>query len=133
MQSQQLLTESQIFKDKVPSGTESTEKPSKIVSEQRDESQDHGQNLTETYRIRPDSKSFILQVHEVLTRDNPKQTYAAGLLQCRLQVFGILRGTPRARSGGVKPVHVKDTSAAADRAGWRDERKARASIWFGHG
>lgn len=72
MQEQQLLTESQIFKNEELSATESTDNPSEEMSEQRDESQDHGQNLTETYRIRPDSKSFILQVQEVLTRDSTK-------------------------------------------------------------
>ena len=38
---QQLLTESQIFKDEQLSGTESTDNPSEEMSEQRDESQDH--------------------------------------------------------------------------------------------
>jgi Fic family protein len=69
VQSQQLLTESEIFKDEVPSGTESTDSPSQEMSERRDDSQNHGQNLTEKHSIKPVSKLFILQLHEVLTRD----------------------------------------------------------------
>ncbi len=70
MLSKQLLTESEIFKDEILSGNESTDNPSEEMSERRDDGQNHDQNLIETYRIRPDSKSFILQVREVLTRDN---------------------------------------------------------------
>ena len=40
------------------------------MSERRDDGQNHGQNLTETRCITPFSKSFILRVREVLTRDN---------------------------------------------------------------
>jgi hypothetical protein len=38
VQSQQLLTEGEIFKDEVTSGTESTDKPSEEMSERHDES-----------------------------------------------------------------------------------------------
>lgn len=72
MQSQQLLTESEIFKDEILSGTEGTDSPSQEMSEQRDNGQNHGQNLTETRCIKPVSKSFILRMHEVLTRDRPR-------------------------------------------------------------
>ena len=65
MQSQQLLAESEIFEDEVLSGTESTDNPSEEMSEQRD----HGQDLIETPSIKLFSKSLILRVHEVLTRD----------------------------------------------------------------
>lgn len=70
MQSQQLLTESEIFKDEVLSGTESTDRPSQEMSERSDYGQNHGQNLIETRCINPVSKSFILHLHEVLTRDS---------------------------------------------------------------
>jgi Fic family protein len=69
MQSQQLLTESEIFKDEVLSGTESTDRPSQEMSERSDYGRNHGQNLIETRCINPVSKSFILHLHEVLTRD----------------------------------------------------------------
>lgn len=45
MQSQQLLTESEIFKGEVRSGTESTDNPSQEMSERRDDGKDHGQHL----------------------------------------------------------------------------------------
>jgi hypothetical protein len=52
VQSQQLLTESEIFKDEALSGTESTDNPSEEMSERRDCGQDHGQNLIEIRRIK---------------------------------------------------------------------------------
>jgi hypothetical protein len=69
VQSNQLLTESEIFKDQVFSGTESTDNPSQEMSERRDDGKDHVQHLIQTHRIKLVSKSFILRVHEVLTRD----------------------------------------------------------------
>jgi hypothetical protein len=66
-----LLTESEILKDEVLSGTEGTDNPSQEMSERHDYGQNHGQNLIETRRIKLVSKSFILRVHEVLTRDKP--------------------------------------------------------------
>ena len=60
MQSQQLLTKNQIFQDEVPSGAESTDSPPQEMTEQRDDGQNHGQNLIETRRIKSVSKSFIL-------------------------------------------------------------------------
>jgi hypothetical protein len=70
VQSQDLLAESKIFKNEVLSGTESTHGPSQETTERRDDRQKHGQNLTETRCIKSVSKSFILQVHEVLMRHN---------------------------------------------------------------
>jgi hypothetical protein len=59
VQSKELLTESEIFEDEVLFGTESTDNPSEEMSERRDESEDHGQNLIETRRItRSPSHSF---------------------------------------------------------------------------
>jgi hypothetical protein len=71
VQREQLLTESEIFKDQVFSGTESIDNPSEEMSEQRD----HGQDLIETPSIELFSKSLILRVHEVLTRDSVMTTY----------------------------------------------------------
>ena len=51
MQSKQLLTESEIFKGEVRSGTESTDNPSLEMSERRDYSQNHDQNLIEIRRL----------------------------------------------------------------------------------
>jgi Fic family protein len=80
MQSQQLLTESEIFKDEVLSGTESTDRPSQEMSERSDYGQNHGQNLIETRCINPVSKSFILHLHEVLTRDSPIHAWKGNTL-----------------------------------------------------
>ena len=68
MQSQQLLTESEILKDEILSGPERTDSPSQEMSEQRNNGQNHGQNLIETPFIKPVSKSFILRLLEVSTR-----------------------------------------------------------------
>jgi hypothetical protein len=51
MQSQQLLTESEIFKDQILSGTEGYGNPSQEMSERRDDGQDHAPNLIETRLI----------------------------------------------------------------------------------
>jgi hypothetical protein len=48
--SQQLLTESKIFKDQILSGTERTDNPSQEMPDRRDDGQDHGPNLIETRR-----------------------------------------------------------------------------------
>jgi hypothetical protein len=69
VQSQQLLTESEIFKDEVLSGAKSTNNPSQEMSERRDCGQNHDQNLIEIRRIKLVCKPFIPRVHEVLTRD----------------------------------------------------------------
>jgi len=56
VQSQQLLTESEIFKDEVLAGTESTAHPSEEMSERPHYGQNHSQNLIETRRLRLVSK-----------------------------------------------------------------------------
>ena len=62
VQSQQLPTESHVFKDEVLPGTESADHPPEDVPERGD----HGKNLVETIRIQLFAKSFILQVYDVL-------------------------------------------------------------------
>jgi len=42
--------------------------------------QNHGQNLIETRCINPVSKSFILHLHEVLTRDSPIHAWKGNTL-----------------------------------------------------
>ena len=69
VQSQQLLTESEIFKDEVLPGTKGTDNPSQKMPERDDDDRNHGQNLIEKRRIQLACKSFIPRVHEVLTRD----------------------------------------------------------------
>ena len=64
MQSQQLPTESQIFKAEVLTGTESADHPPEEVSERRD----YSQNLIGEVRFGLCSKSFILQVYDVMAR-----------------------------------------------------------------
>jgi len=73
VQSQQLLTESEIFQDEVLPGTKRTDNPSQKMSERGDDDRNHGQNLIEKRRIQLACKSFIPRVHEVLTRDNTKR------------------------------------------------------------
>ena len=65
MQSQQLLTESQVFKDEVLTETESADHPAEEMSERRD----HTKYLIETIRIQLCAKSFILQMYDVLARN----------------------------------------------------------------
>ena len=62
MQSQQLLTESQVFEDEVLPGTESDEHPAEEMSERRD----HNRNHIGKVRIELCAKSFILQVYDAL-------------------------------------------------------------------
>ena len=64
VQSQQLLTQSQVFEDEVLPGTESADHP----AEEMPERHDHGKNLIGTVRIELFAKSFILQVYDVLAR-----------------------------------------------------------------
>jgi hypothetical protein len=70
VQSQQLLTESEIFKDEVLPGTKGTDNPSQKMSERGDDDRNHGQNLIEKRRIPLACNSFIPRVPEVLTRDS---------------------------------------------------------------
>ena len=46
------LTESEVFKDEILSGTESTHGPSEEIAERRDDGQNHGRNLIEARRIK---------------------------------------------------------------------------------
>ena len=64
MQSQQLLTESQVFEDEILPGTESADHP----PEEMPERHDHGENLIGTVRIELFAKSFILRAYDVLAR-----------------------------------------------------------------
>jgi hypothetical protein len=59
VQSQQLLTESQVFKDEVLTGTESADHPAEEMSERRD----HSRNHIGKVRIELCAKSFILQMY----------------------------------------------------------------------
>ena len=70
MQSQQLLMESQIFKDEVLAGAESTDHPTEDMSERRD----HSKNLSGKVRIELFAASFILQMYTVLARHSPKSS-----------------------------------------------------------
>ena len=56
VQSQQLLTERQVFKDEVLTGPESADHPPEEMPKQHD----HGENLIGKIRIELSAKSFIL-------------------------------------------------------------------------
>lgn len=62
----QLLTQSEIFEDKVFAGPECTKKPTKEVPK----SNDHGKNLTETPSHPLAVKPLILSVYDVLMAHN---------------------------------------------------------------
>ena len=56
MQSQQLLTESQVFEDEVLPATKGADQPTEEMSERKD----HGKKLSGKVRIEHCAKSFIL-------------------------------------------------------------------------
>ena len=58
VQSQQLLTESHVFKDEVLAGTASADHPAEEMSERRDHSKNHSGKVRRELFV----KSFILQV-----------------------------------------------------------------------
>ena len=62
MQSQQLLSESQVFKDEALPGPESTDYPPKEMTERRD----HGKKLIGKLGSERCAKLFILWVYDVL-------------------------------------------------------------------
>jgi len=64
VQSQQLPTESQVLDDEVLPGTESADQPAEEMSERHD----HDKNFSGKIRIQSFTKSFILQVYDVLER-----------------------------------------------------------------
>ena len=65
MQSQQLLTQREVFENKALSGEESRDNPGEEMPERRD----HGKNLTGTPQIELVAKLLILRLHDVLTND----------------------------------------------------------------
>jgi hypothetical protein len=66
VQSEQLLTESEIFEDEALSRTKSRDNPAEEMPERRN----HGKNLTGTPQIGLVANSLILRVHDVLTNDS---------------------------------------------------------------
>src|SRR6266481_3222927 len=64
VQSQQLPTESQVLEDEVLPGMESADQPAEEMSERHN----HGKNCSGNVRIQSFTKSFILQVYDVLAR-----------------------------------------------------------------
>src|SRR5260370_34657019 len=64
VQSQQLPTESQVLEHEVLPGMESADQPAEEMSERHN----HGKNCSGKIRIQSFTKSFILQVYDVLAR-----------------------------------------------------------------
>ena len=62
VQSQQLLTESEVLEDEVLPGMESADQPAEEMSERHD----RGKNFSGKIRMQLFAKSFILQVYDVL-------------------------------------------------------------------
>jgi len=84
VQSQQLLTQSQVFEDEVLSGPESADHP----PEEMPERQEHGKNLIGTVRIELFAKSYILRAYDVLarhTRIQSKETSSFRHFRVRLK------------------------------------------------
>ena len=78
MESQELLTKSEVFQDQILAGTECGENPASEVSEPHD----HGKNLTQVPPVEPVAKSLYLQVHHVLrTRSTPPKVLYIQLVQ----------------------------------------------------
>jgi hypothetical protein len=67
VQRRQLLTESQVFEQKVFPGTESADHPAEKMPEQHDK----GKNFIGIARIQLFAKSLILWVYDVLARHSP--------------------------------------------------------------
>ena len=76
-----MLTQSEVFEDEVPPGTESADHPPEEMPERRD----HGKNLIETSRIELFAKSFILRVYDVLANDS----YYLLKRKCHFQDLGV--------------------------------------------
>ena len=66
MQSEELLTQGEVFQDEILAGTKGTAKPAEEVPEPYD----HAQNLTGTLPIELGAKSLILRVYDVLMNDS---------------------------------------------------------------
>ena len=62
MESEQLLTQGEIFKDEILAGTESTNNP----TNEGPEAHDHGKNLNESSPAELIPKSLILRMYDVL-------------------------------------------------------------------
>jgi hypothetical protein len=77
VQSQQLLTQSQVFEDEVLPGTESADHP----PEEMPERYDHGKNLTGTIRIELCAKSYILRGYDVLARHSCSRAVNVSFLE----------------------------------------------------
>ena len=65
VQSEELLTQGEVFQDEILAGTKGTAKPAEEVPEPYD----HAQNLTGTLPIELGAKSLILRVYDVLMND----------------------------------------------------------------
>jgi hypothetical protein len=66
VESQQLPTESQVFEDEIPAGTESDNQPAEEIPERHD----HGKNLIGTVELRV-SQGTHLRAYDVLARYRP--------------------------------------------------------------
>ncbi len=66
MQSEELLTQGEVFQDEILAGTKGTAKPAEEVPEPYD----HAKNLTGTLPIELGAKSLILRVYDVLMNDS---------------------------------------------------------------
>jgi hypothetical protein len=68
VQSEELLTQGEVFQDEILAGTKGTAKPAEEVPEPSD----HAKNLTGTLPIELGAKSLILRVYDVLMNDSAR-------------------------------------------------------------
>jgi hypothetical protein len=110
VQSQQLLTESHVFKDEVLSRSESADHPPKEMPKRRD----HGKNLSGKVRSEPCAKSFILWVYDDLARHSIRRNQRSAASKSTGNDLQVVRelGIPYIR---------KRSRADLLRGSWRSE------------
>jgi hypothetical protein len=74
VQSEELLTQGEVFQDEILAGTKGTAKPAEDVPELYD----HAKNLTGTLPIELGAKSLILWVYDVLMSHNSSMVVECG-------------------------------------------------------
>jgi hypothetical protein len=90
VQSQQLPTESQVLEDEVLPGMESADQPPEEMSERHN----HGKNCSGKIRIQSFTKSFILQVYDVLAGHTPFLALRSGSHMLETPKAALVRGHP---------------------------------------
>jgi len=83
VESQQLLTQSEVFEDEIFASTKDAAKPAEEVPEPHD----HGKNLIRRRQSGRSHKSLILRMYDVLMNTGRKKTYQQGSARANVQSF----------------------------------------------